>query len=188
MDFNEVKSYIEQNAQSEEVSNYIKGLVTPDRVSSFLDTEEGKKILQPKIDSHFTKGLDTWKNNNLEKLINDEIAKRNPQETPEQKQIRELTERLNKKEADEKRQVVKNHALTYANGKKLPVEIIDFFLGDNEENTTSNLTKLEEVLNKHITAAVEDRLKNGYKPPTGDKSDEKDLLVQQVRKSLNGGI
>lgn len=188
MDLNEVKSFIEQNSQNEEVQNYIGGLMTPDRVNSYLDTEEGKKILQPKLDSYFSKGLETFKTKTMPGLIEEEVAKRNPQETEEQKQIRELTERLNKKEADEKRQVTKNHALTYANGKKLPVDIIDFFLGDDEEITTTNLTKLEEILNKYVTAAVEERLKSGYKPPTGDKSDEKDLLVQQVRKSLNGGI
>lgn len=188
MDFNEVKTYIEQNAQNEEVFNYISGFVTPDRVNSFLETEDGKKVLQPKIDSHFTKGLETWKTNNLEKLINEEVTKRNPQETPEQKQIRELTERLNNKETAERRQVVKNHALTHANNKKLPVDIIDFFLGDNEEITTTNLTKLEEVLNNHIATAVEERLKGGYKPPAGGKSDEKELLAEQVRKSLNGGF
>jgi len=188
MDFNEVKTYIDQNSHNEEVQHYIGGFITPDRVSKFLDTEEGKKILQPKIDNHFTKGLETWKTNNLEKLINEEVAKRNQQETPEQKQIRELTERLNKKETDERRQVVKNYALTHANNKKLPVDIIDFFLGENEEITTTNLNKLEEVLNNHIATAVEERLKGGYKPPAGSKSDDKQLLAEQVRKSLNGGF
>ncbi len=187
MDLNEVKSFIDTNMDNEEVKNYIGGFVTADRVNNFLDnTEEGKKIIQPKMDGHFSKGLESWKKNNLEKLISEEVAKRNPAETEEQKQIRELTERLNKKEADEKRQVVKNHALTHANSKNLPVDIIDYFLGDDEENTTQNLTKLEEVLNKQIAVAVEERLKGGYKPPASGNTDETEILKDQIRKSLNG--
>lgn len=188
MDFNEVKSFIEQNAQSEEVNNYIKGLVTPDRVNSFLDTEEGKKLIQPKVDSHFSKGLETWKTNNLSKLIEEEVVKRNPAETPEQKQIRELTERLNKKEAEEKRQSLMNKGLLKADEKKLPKELVSFFLGEDEDSTSANLTKLEEIFNKHISETVEQRLKGGYKPPTNGKTDETELLKEQIRKSLNGGF
>ncbi|EHQ90175.1 DUF4355 domain-containing protein [Desulfosporosinus youngiae] len=186
MDLNEVKSFIEQNAQNEEVRNYIGGFITPDRVNSWLETEDGKKLIQPKLDQFFSKGLETWKTNNLEKLVSDEVAKRNPSETPEQKQIRELTERLNKKEAEEKRQSLMNKGLLEADKRKLPKEVVSFFLGEDEEATTANLTKLEEIFNKHITDSVEQRLKGGYKPPAGGKTDEAELLKEQIRKSLNG--
>jgi hypothetical protein len=43
-----------------------------DVVEKWLQTNEGKKFLQPKLDSYFSKGLESWKNNNLEKLINAE--------------------------------------------------------------------------------------------------------------------
>ncbi|MEA4926312.1 MAG: DUF4355 domain-containing protein [Syntrophomonadaceae bacterium] len=188
MDLSEVKSFMEQNAQNEEVLGYIKGFITPDRVISFLETEEGKKLIQPKIDGHFTKGLETWKTNNLNKLIDEEIAKRNPTETPEQKQIRELTERLNTKEAQEKKQILMNKGLLKADEKKLPKELVSFFLGDDEETTNANLSKLEEIFNKHITETVEQRLKGGYKPPAGGKETEAELLKTQIRKSINGTI
>jgi hypothetical protein len=173
MDFSEVQAWIQQNAQSEDVQNYIGGLtITPDRVNKFLDTEEGKKVIQPKIDSHFTKGLETWKSNNLEKLINEEVAKRNPSETPEQKKIRELEQRLNQKEEEEKRQILMNKGLIKADEKKLPKELVSFFLGEDEESTTTNLSKLEEIFNKHITETVEQRVRGGYKPPSDYSSDK----------------
>lgn len=172
MDFNEVKTWMETNKDQEDVKNYLSELsrVTAEGVEGFINTEDGKKWIGKQNDSFFTKGLESWKNNNLEKIIEEEISKRNPAETPEQKKIRELEQRLNQKEADEKRQILKNQALTLATSKKLPVNIIDFFLGDSEDSTTQNLTKLEEVLNKHITAAVEERFKNGYKPPTNSNT------------------
>ncbi|OCZ52198.1 DUF4355 domain-containing protein [Dehalobacter sp. TeCB1] len=187
MDINEVKSYIEQNAQNEEVKNYIGGFVTADRVNNFLDTEEGKKLIQPKIDGHFTKGLETWKTNNLEKIINEEVTKRNPAETEEQKQIRELTERLNKKEAEEKRQTLLNKSLLKADEKKLPKELVSFFLGDDEDGTYKNLDTLANVFNTHIENVVKERLGNdSYKPPKNSNQTEADLIKEQIRKGLNG--
>ena len=176
MDFNEVKSFIETNMDNEEIKNYIGGLtLTPDRVNSFLDTEEGKKVIQPKIDGHFSKGLESWKKNNLEKLIGEEVAKRNPAETPEQKQIRELTERLNKKELEEKRQILMNKGLLKADEKKLPKDLVSYFLGEDENSTFTNLDKLESIFNSHISTAVEERLKNGYKPPANNNNNNIDI-------------
>ncbi len=186
MDFLEVKTWLDQNAQTEEVKNYIGGLVTADRVNSFLETEEGKKLIQPKIDSHFTKGLETWKTNNLEKLINEEVTKRNPAETPEQKQIRELTERLNKKEAEEKKQTLMNKGLLKADEKKLPKELVSFFLGEDEDTTYKNLDTLTNVFNAHIENVVKERLASGYKPPKNNDQTEADLIKEQIRKGLNG--
>lgn len=189
MNLQEIKTYLETNKDNEDVKNYLAELskVTVEGVDSFINTEDGKKWIGKHNDSFFTKGLESWKKNNLDKLISDAVAKANPQETPEQKQIRELTERLNKKESDEKRQVVKNHALTHANTKKLPIEILDFFLGEDEDTTTQNLIKLEEIFNKHIQTTVEERLKSGSYVPPGDSGNknEQELLKEQIRKSIS---
>lgn len=173
MEFNDVKAYLETNANNEDVKNYIGGLVTTDRVSAFLETENGKKFLQPVLDKYHDKGLKTWQEKNLQKLIDEGISKANPQETPEQKQIRELTERLNAKEAGEKRQALLNKSLVLADEKKLPKEILEHFLGSDEESTIKNLEKLEEVFGKHLETLVSERMKGGYTPPKSDKNDNK---------------
>jgi len=189
MDINEIKTFFETNKDNEDVKNYLSELskVTVEGVEKFISTEEGKKWLSKQNDSFFSKGLETWKKNNLEKLINDEVAKRNT-ETPEQKQIRELTERLNKKEAEEKRQMLINKGLLKMDEKKLPKELIEFFVSNDTENgeqiTYKNLETLEKVFNTHIEAAVKARLGEGYKPPTGNGSGA-DSLQEQIRKSIN---
>lgn len=181
MDLNEVKQFIEENKDNEEVKNYIGGLITPDRVEGYLNNDDGKKLLQPKLDSFFTKGLESWKGNNLQKLIDDAIAKSNPSETPEQKQIRELTERLNRKEGDEKRQVLLNKALLKADEKKLPKDVLEFFLGDDEESTVKNLDKLESVFSKHVETLVQERLKgSSYVPPKGGEG--KSFTIEEIEK------
>jgi hypothetical protein len=74
-----IKKFIEDNQNNQEVHNYLRGLyLTPESVASFLDTPEGKKLLQPRLDQHFTKGLETWKEKTLPSLLDEEIKKKFP--------------------------------------------------------------------------------------------------------------
>lgn len=168
--FNEIQEYINNNQDNSEVQNYIGGLITSDRVENFLETEDGKKLLQPKLDKNFNKGLDTWKTNNLQKLIDEAVSKANPGETPEQKQIRELTERIDKAEKEKTHESLRNKALKIAQEKKLPSELVDYFIGNDEETTSKNLEALESVFSNYVNEIAEERLKGGYKPPVGGKT------------------
>jgi len=182
MELKDIKAYFETNKDTEEIKTYLAELskVTNEGVEQFISSEDGKKWLGKHNDSFFTKGLESWKKNNLEKLISDEVSKRNPQETPEQKKIRELEERLNQKESEEKRQTLLNKSLLIADQKKLPKEILEHFLGDSEESTIKNLELLEGVFTKHVEALVEDKLKSGYKPPAGGGKGDKALTTQDL--------
>ena len=183
MNLEEVKSFFNsEDGKKEDVISYIQGFITPDRVNKFMETEDGKKLIQPKLDQFFTKGLDTWKTNNLQKLIDDALAKANPQETPEQKQIRELTERLNKKEADEKKQTLINKAILKSDEKKLPKELVEYFLGQDEDSTYKNLETLEKVFTTHVNSIVEEKLKSGYRPPKDGGSTDPEL--EKIRKIM----
>ena len=190
MTLEELKAFLNsEEGKGEEIQAYLQGLypLTVEGVQKFInENKDARSFFDSEKDKHSTKSLETWKTNNLTKLINEAVAKANPQETPEQKQIRELTERLNKKEADEKRQVIKNFALTHANSKKLPVEILDYFLGDSEDTTTANLTKLEEIFNKHITEAVEQRIKGGgnYVPPGNETPPGDDVSKMKMEEYI----
>jgi len=187
MELKDVKAFLETNKDNEEVKNYLSELskVTSEGVENYILTEEGKKWLGRHQDSFFTKGLETWKKNNLKKIVDEEIKKRNPDETEEQKKIRELEERLNQKEAAEKRQILLNKSLQIASEKKLPAEILDYFLGEDEESTMKNIEKLETVLNKQIETAVNERLKNGdYTPPAGGSDNNKDKDIESFKSAL----
>ncbi|MBP1935096.1 DUF4355 domain-containing protein [Ammoniphilus resinae] len=167
MDLQAVQQFLEQSKDQEDVKSYLQGLsqVTPDGAKAFLETDEGKKLLQPQLDSYFTKGLDTWKKNNLEKLISEEVSKRNPQETPEQKQLRELQEKINQMEQEKTREALKNVALTQLSQKKLPANLVDLLIGKDQESTLANLTKYEEVFTSHLQSLVDEKLKSGGSIP-----------------------
>lgn len=167
MTLEELKQFIEANKDNQEVQNYLKGLypLTPEGVTAFLNTEDGKKLLQPKLDSHFTKGLETWKEKTLPSLLDEEIKKKFPGETEDQKRMRKLEEELNKEKNARIRSELVNKATTLATQKGLPVEIISYFVGQDEDSTVSNITALENIWQQAIEKAVEQKFKESGRLP-----------------------
>lgn len=161
MTIEEIKQFLEQNKENEEVKAFVGELsaVSADKVKGFLETEEGKKVLQPRLDQHFTKGLETWKANNLEKIVEEEVSKRNPSKTPEQIEVEKLRKEIEAERAARNRETLVNKALKAADEKKLPKDVIDFFIGENEDSTLENLSKLEESFNAAVQAAVDEKFK-----------------------------
>lgn len=161
MNIEEIKQFLEQNKENEEVKAFVGELsaVSADKVKGFLETEEGKKFLQPRLDQHFTKGLETWKDNNLEKIVEEEVSKRNPSKTPEQIEVEKLRKEIEAEKAARNRETLVNKALKAADEKKLPKDVIDFFIGENEDSTLENLSKLEESFNAAVQAAVDVKFK-----------------------------
>jgi len=180
MTFEEVKKYVEENRTSEDLKTYLQGSVSVDGVQKFLsENEEGKRFLDSERDKHLSKGLDTWKFNNLQKEIDKRVLELYPEETPEKKQLRELNVKIEKMESEKQREVLKNKALTIAAEKKLPInKIVDLLIANDEETTVSNIGKFEEIFGASVQTAVEERLKgNGYTPPNngGQNTEPKDL-------------
>lgn len=87
---------LEANSDDETIKTYLKGLVpeepiTPDKVKAYLDTPDGKALIQPMMDKRVTEALDTYKRKTFDNEVNARVAaellKRNPEETPEQKRV-----------------------------------------------------------------------------------------------------
>lgn len=166
MTLEELKAFLEANKDNQEVMNYLRGLImTPEGVNAFLDTPEGKKLLQPRLDQHFTKGLETWKEKTLPSLLEEEIKKRFPGETEEQKRLRKLEEELAKERQARVKSELINKATTLATQKGLPVELVAYFVGQDEDSTVNNLTALENIWQQHLQKAVEEKFKESGRIP-----------------------
>lgn len=163
MTLEEIKAWLEAHKTDSEVAAYLGELsaVSADKVKGFLETEEGKRLLQPRLDQYFSKGLETWKANNLEKIIEEEIQKRNPGKSPEQMEIEKLKKQIEEAEKARQREALVNKALKVAKEKNLPDGLVDFFIADDEEKTLANLSKLEEEYSKAVQAAVDAKFKEG---------------------------
>lgn len=170
MSLEQIKQLIEANKDNQEVQSYLAGLnkLTPEGVKGYLDTEEGKKILQPRLDAYFTKGLETWKEKTLPSVVEEEIKKKFPGETEEQKRLRILEEELSKERQARLKSELQNKATTLATQKGLPIELVAYFVGQDEDTTVNNLTVLENIWQQAIEKAVEAKFKeNGRTPPAG---------------------
>lgn len=174
MTFAEIIAAMKQHENSEEYEKFLDGLFTPERVKAFLDTEAGQKAMQPYIDKQSAKGLETWKNNNLQALIDAEIKTRFPESDPKDIELANMKAQLEamQKESARKELLIKAQAI--ATEKKLPVSLANYFVGDDEKATKANLETLEKVFTEALSASVDDRLKQGNHIPNGDKTEPMD--------------
>ncbi|HCC5674506.1 TPA: DUF4355 domain-containing protein [Staphylococcus aureus] len=191
MNIEEVKSFFEEHKDDKEVKDYLNGLktVSVDDVKGFLDTEEGKRFIQPELDRYHSKGLESWKEKNLENLIEQEVQKRNPEQSEEQKRISALEKELEKRDAEAKREKLRSNALGKAQELNLPTSLVDRFLGDSDEDTEQNLKALKETFDKYVQKGVESKFKSSGRDVK--ESQNRDLdpsnvkSIEEMAKEIN---
>jgi len=172
MEFNEIVESLKTFEGTEDFENYIGGFVTADRVSKFLETDAGKQFIQPTLDKYHNKGLETWKTNNLDKLVNEKVKELYPEADPKDTELAKLKADLEAMKAESVRKDLTNKALTVATEKELPIDLISYFVGADEDSTTANLEKLETAFNAAVEKVVTKRLGKSHKPDAGDDSQE----------------
>lgn len=124
-----------------------------------------KSFIDKSNETHFTKSLETWKTNNLQKEIDAEIKKRYPEQDPKDKDIANLKAEMEKMKAESLKKDLTNKALKTMTEKKLPSDLVNFIVGADEDTTKANLKTLETVFSKHDEAIKTEILKGGtYKP------------------------
>ncbi|MHB7978940.1 hypothetical protein CF067_00850 [Clostridium sporogenes] len=163
---------IEDNSSIDEVlqdTDFAKSMLSLNKFKELVATNKDfKSFLDSEKDKHSSKSLEKWKANNIEKLINEEIRKRNQQKDEKDIALEELQRKIEAMEKEKQYEKLKNVALKQATEKKLPNELVDYFIGQDEETTINNLTKLEEIFNSKLETVVQERLKgSSYTPPKG---------------------
>lgn len=174
MTFEEIVAALKAHENSDGYKKFVDGLFTPERVKAFLETEAGQQAMQPFIDKQSAKGIETWKSNNLQALIDAEIKTRFPESDPKDVEIANMKAELEKMQKESARKELLIKAQSIATEKKLPVSLVSYFIGDDEKSTKQNLETLEKVFTEALSASVDDRLKQGNHIPNGDKSEPMD--------------
>jgi len=187
MNFKELIEQINQFKDTEEYKEFVRSLVNTDSVSAFLDTEDGKKLMQPRLDRYHNKGLESWKANNLQGLIDAKVKELYPDADPKDVEINKLKQMLEEQRASAKRQELTNKALTIANEKGLPVDLIGYFVGSDEDSTLANLDTLEKAFTSAVSSTIETKLKNSSHVPPVDESKPIDGVTQAFM-ALNPGL
>ena len=188
MEFTEIIEALKGFEGSEDFENYISGQMNADRVNKYLDSDDGKKTIQPKLDSYFSKGLETWKNNNLDNLVSAKVKELYPDADPKDTEIAAMKAELEKLKAEAARKDLTNRAITTATEKGLPLDIVDYFVGADEKTTDDNIARLEKAFTEALNSAVTEKLKsNSYVPPDGQDNEYTDGVTAAFAK-LNPNI
>jgi hypothetical protein len=176
MDIAEVQAFLDTNKDLPEVKNYVNGFTTVDRVNAFLEGEDGKKLLQPRLDTYHNKGLESWKTNNLTKMVDEEVKKRFPDADPKDVAMAQLKAEFENMKNSTLKEKLTNKTLKQFQELKLPSELVDFIVGD-EESTKKNIEMLKNLFATHDEAIKTEFAKgNSYVPPAakgGNVGDEK---------------
>ena len=187
MEFNDLVKQLDSFKDSEEYNNYVTGFMTDDRVKQYLDTENGKKLIQPEMDKYFSKGLETWKTNNLQNLIDEEVKKRFPAVDPKDAEIANMKAQLEAMQKEAERNELKNKALKLATEKGLPVDLIDYFVCADEKATNEAIKTFEKAFKTSVSNAVDEKLKGNHIPPEEEQPKMMDGVTAAF-KALNPSL
>lgn len=183
MNLNDVQVFLDTEIAkgNEDVKSYLSELVpvTNESATQFLETEEGKKFLQPMLDKYHDKSLKSWQANNLDKLVDERTAARikelHPNESPEQREIKELKSKLESQQKELQHASLKENVLKNIRDKGISVNLADMIIGVDEETSIKNIELLESELKIMANKEIERRLAGGYQPPEAQYNNVSDL-------------
>lgn len=160
---------VDDNADIDEIilsNGFAKPITDVEGLNKLLESD---KSLQGLFDKKVTTGIENFKKNGMQKLIEAEVLKRTGKnETPEQKEIRELKERLDKADKEKaKAEMISKYKDVLAE-KKIPSNMIDFLLAQDDETTEANIELFENSMKQYIETGIKAKLGDSeYTPPVG---------------------
>lgn len=148
----------------------------------FMETEEGRKILNPMFDKRVSTAIETWKTNNIDKVVNDELVKRGFVQTDEQKKMMELENEIasirKEKEMAEKRAI----ALAELNANGLNATLADYIPHDSEESIRNGVTTFKSILDDLVAQEVKKKTAGTGAKPQGVNQPQPQLTTKDVMK------
>ena len=159
----------DDNADIDEIilsNGFAKPITDVEGLNKLLESD---KSLQGLFDKKVTTGIENFKKNGMQKIIEAEVLKRTGKnETPEQKEIRELKERLDKADKEKTKAEMISKYKDVLTEKKIPSNMIDFLLAEDDETTGANNELFENSMKQYIETGIKAKLGDSeYTPPTG---------------------
>lgn len=170
---------------------------TLDHFQSFLDTNvDAQKVIQSRIDSAVSKGVESFKTNKLPSILQEEIAKRT-EKTPEQIELEGMKAEIEKMKAENTRKTIETEVAKQADKLGIDADFALTFCVDptSLDNTLKNVTKFNEyaesLVAERVQKSVDERFANNYakgadlKLPTSNETGNTNSLAiiqQQLSK------
>lgn len=171
-------------SESDFAKSLLQSGLTLNAFKEKLKEPEFKSYLDSVKDKHFDKALETWKTNNLQTIINDEVLKATgKKKTPEQLKIEELEKNFNEQKAKaERAEKIAKYKDVLAE-KKIPGEMIDYFLTDDDETTNTRIDNFATYVEGMVNSSVKEKIANGSYTPPGENG-AGDLTVDDIAKMM----
>lgn len=173
---------ISDDADINETLQEIEGLIKPLDINS-IGLEEFKNVLennkeakayyQSTLDSGIGKGVASFKEKTLPKIIEEELKKANNKDkSPEQIALEELQTKFEALEKEKTRAEMSNKYSKILTEKGLPIELVDFAYGDGQEETINkNIETLQGIFNNAVDSGVKTKLgASSYTPPADNQT------------------
>lgn len=156
--------------------------ITFDSVKSYLENkEDGKMYLQKFADSKVTAGIKTWKDNNLQKLIDKAVLDATGKnKEPWQIEMDKMKAEMEQEKAKNAKILRESKAKDLLTAKGLKTELLPYInLGDDDEAMTNTINNLSVFVNDIVSDQVKTVMASGsYTPPGGD--DEMETVSAQL--------
>lgn len=153
-----------------------------DSVKSYLENkEDGKMYLQKFADSKVTAGIKTWKDNNLQKLIDKAVLDATGKnKEPWQIEMDKMKAEMEQEKAKNAKILRESKAKDLLNAKGLKTELLPYInLGEDDEAMTNTINNLSVFVNDIVSDQVKTVMASGsYTPPGGD--DEMETVSAQL--------
>jgi len=188
MELQEIRAFLAEHRNDEEVMGLLTELLNVDVVKRFVaENEEAQKWLQAEKDRAVSKGIETWKQKTLPGILDEEREKirreLNPEETPEQKELRKLKEEFERERRERQRAELRAKARDIAQEKGLPGALVDYFIGEDEQTTLENLARFEKTWSQAVQEAREGVFKeHGRTPHPPSSSSAARFTREQIEK------
>jgi len=182
----DVKAFIESNKANPDVAEFVVSIsvdkpMSPELVGAYLQTTEGKNLVQPMIDQRVTDAIKTHDEKQKPKVdaaiksgIAAEMLRLNPQETAEQRQVRELLQ--NQKEMQEQMEKDKRDAKIkeLAFKESVSPDFVEGIPFPSVEEATLYIQRYKDHFNKALEKEINERMaKDSYKPGKGKEEEKK---------------
>jgi len=189
----QVKAFIEANKENPDVAEFVVSVsvdkpLNPELVSAYLQTTEGKNLIQPMMDQRVTDAIKTHDEKAKPKIdaaiksgIAAEMLRLNPQETPEQRQVRELMQKQKEMEDawenDKRNSKIKE--LAFKEG--LDPTFIEGIPFPSVEEATLYMQRYKDHFGKSLEKELNERLaSSSYKPNKGKDEDRNKVDLSKL--------
>ena len=153
-----------------------------DSVKSYLENkEDGKMYLQKFADSKVTAGIKTWKDNNLQKLIDKAVLDATGKnKEPWQIEMDKMKAEMEQEKAKNAKILRESKAKDLLTAKGLKTELLPYInLGDDDESMNNTINNLSVFVSDIVSDQVKTVMASGaYTPPGGD--DEMETVSAQL--------